>query len=137
MDFNDAVVVDEYNGQSYQNLTQSLNATAQTPVTGRSSRSASWRCSRLTANRPSAPADLAVENAALTGTGNANWYSYNLQKTGPGTITWDRTGGTVTVYAGSTFEISNGVVQVGGTVDPFTDNNTSGPTRQPCRGHRQ
>jgi hypothetical protein len=73
-------------------------------------------------------ADLSLENQGLSVTGNANWYGYTLQKTGPGTITWGRTAGTVTVYSGATFGISAGAVQVAGTVDPFSDNNLSGPT---------
>ena len=34
VDFNDAVLVDEYNGQTYANQTESLAAVAPTPVTG-------------------------------------------------------------------------------------------------------
>jgi hypothetical protein len=63
---------------------------------------------------------VAVVNTQLTGTGTTNWYGYNLQKTGPSTITFARTGGAVNVSAGAGFEISNGKVQVGGSVDPFS-----------------
>ncbi|MGD0140990.1 MAG: PEP-CTERM sorting domain-containing protein [Tepidisphaeraceae bacterium] len=128
VDFNDAVLVDQYNGQSYQNLTQSLAATAQTPVTGAIEPISLVVVQQVDGESAIGSADLAVENAALTGVGNSNWYGYNVQKTGPGTITWARTGGTVTVYAGASFEVSSGVVQIGGTIDPFTDNTTGGIT---------
>jgi hypothetical protein len=127
VDFNDAVVVDQYNGQSYTNLTQSLAATAQTPVTGVIEPISLAVVQQVDGQSPIGAADVAVENTALTGVGNTNWYAYNLQKTGPGTINWARTGGTVTVYSGASFEVSNGVVQIGGTQDPFTDN-TGGVT---------
>jgi hypothetical protein len=42
-------------------------------------------------------ADVTQINTGLTGVGNTNWYGYNVQKTGPGTINYGRTGGTVTV----------------------------------------
>jgi hypothetical protein len=128
VDFNDAVLVDQYNGQSYQNLTQSLAATAQTPVTGAIEPIDLVAVQQVDGESAIGSADLAVENTGLTGVGNTNWYDYNLQKTGSGTITWARTGGTVTVYAGASFEVSSGVVQVGGTKDPFTDNHNSGST---------
>jgi len=71
--------------------------------------------------------DVAVVNSQLTGVGNTNWYNgVPLTKTGPSTITWARTGGTVTVYPGATFDIKSGTVQIGGTEDPFTDNNAPG-----------
>jgi hypothetical protein len=127
VDFNDAILVDQYNGQSYQNLTQSLAATAQTPVTGAIEPLSLVAVQQVDGESAIGTADLAVENTALTGVGNTNWYAYNLQKTGSGTITWARTGGTVTVYSGAKFEVSNGVVQIGGTQDPFTDN-TGGAT---------
>jgi hypothetical protein len=122
VDFNDAVLVDQYNGQSYQNLTQSLAATEPTPVTGVTEPVSLVVVQQVDGESAIGSADLAVENAALAVTGNANWYDYNVQKTGPGTIVWGRTAGTVTVYTGSTFEISSGTVDVGGTLDPFTDN---------------
>jgi hypothetical protein len=128
VDFNDAVLVDQFNGQSYQNLNQSLAATAQTPVTGATEPISLVAVQQVDGESAIGSADLAAENAALTGVGNTNWYAYNLQKTGPGTITWARTGGTVTVYAGASFEVSSGVVQIGGTIDPFTDNTSGGIT---------
>jgi hypothetical protein len=71
-------------------------------------------------------ADVTVINNAMTGVGNTNWYAYNLQKTGGTTIEWARTGGTVTVYSGASFEISGGTVIIGGTQDPFSDNHATG-----------
>jgi len=88
----------------------------------------------MPAAQPSHPAEAPLYNlpvagdsngnqyATITGTANANWYGYNVQKTGPGTITYARTGGTVNVYAGASLQVSNGIVQAGGTVDPFSDN---------------
>jgi hypothetical protein len=128
VDFNDAVLVDQYYGQSYENLTQSLAATEPTPVTGVTEPLSLVVVQQVDGESAIGAADLSVENAGLTGVGNANWYGYNLQKTGPGTIIWGRTGGTVTVYPGASFEISNGVVQIGGTLDPFSDNNVAGAT---------
>jgi hypothetical protein len=128
IDFNDAVVVDADNGDSYENQTQSLASTALTPVTGAVGPINLAVVQQVDGESAIGSADLAAENAALTGVGNSYWFSYNLQKTGPGTITWARTGGTVTVYSGASFEISSGVVQIGGTQDPFSDNNASGPT---------
>jgi hypothetical protein len=128
VDFNDAVLVDQYNGQSYQNLNQSLAATAQTPVTGAIEPLSLVAVQQVDGESAIGSADLAVENTALTGVGNTNWYAYNVQKTGTGTITWARTGGTVIVYSGAKFEVSNGVVQIGGTQDPFTDNTAGGVT---------
>jgi len=128
VDFNDAVLVDEYNGQTYENQTQSLAATAQTPVTGTIEPISLVAVQQVDGESAIGSADLTVENNGLAGVGNTNWYGYNLQKTGPGTITWARTGGTVTVYAGASFEVSKGVVQIGGTQDPFTDNTAGGVT---------
>jgi hypothetical protein len=128
VDFNDAILVDQYNGQSYQNLTQSLAATEQAPVTGAIAPLSLVAVQQVDGESAIGSADVAVENTGLTGAGNTNWYGYNLQKTGPGTITWARTGGTVTVYAGAAFEVSSGAVQIGGTQDPFTDNTTATPT---------
>jgi hypothetical protein len=128
VDFNDAVLVDGYHGQSYENLTQSLAATQQTPVTGVIEALSLVSVQQVDGESAIGSADVAVENVGLSENGNANWYSYALQKTGPGTITWARTAGTVTVYSGATFGISAGTVQVGGTLDPFSDTNTLGPT---------
>ena len=126
IDLNDAFIVDEYNGYSYENLTQSLDATAQTPVTGAIEPISLVNVQLVDGESAIGSADLAVENAALTGVGNTNFYSFNLQKTGPGTVTWARTGGTVTVYPNATLEISDGILQIGGSEDPFTDNNAGG-----------
>jgi hypothetical protein len=120
--------VDQYNGKSYTSLTDSLAATQQTPVTGAVEALSLVAVQQVDGESAIGAADLAVLNAGLTGVGNANWYGYNVQKTGPGTINWQRTGGTVTVYSGASFEVSSGTVQVGGTLDPFSDNNASGPT---------
>jgi hypothetical protein len=49
-----------------------------------------------------------------------------LTKTGDSTITWARTGGTVTVYSGATFDIAGGTVIIGGTEDPFSDTHATG-----------
>jgi hypothetical protein len=128
VDLNDAVLVDDYNGQSYENQTQSLAAVAPTPVTGVTEQISLVAVQQVDGESAIGSADVGVINAALTGIGNTNWYGYNLQKAGPGTITTARTGGTVTVYSGATLEVSAGTLQVGGTQDPFSDNNSSGPT---------
>ncbi|HUB23964.1 MAG TPA: PEP-CTERM sorting domain-containing protein [Tepidisphaeraceae bacterium] len=128
VDFNDAVLVDQYNGQSYTNLADQEAATEPTPVTGAPEPISLVLVQQIDNEAAIGSADLGVINNNLTGTGNANWYGYNLQKTGPGAIVWGRTGGTVTVYPGASFEISSGIVQVGGTLDPFSDNNAAGAT---------
>jgi hypothetical protein len=120
VDFNDAVLVDEYNGWSYENQTQSLAAIAPTPVTGVTEQISLVAVQQVDGESAIGAADVAVVNSALTGAGTTNWYGYNLQKTGPGTITWARTGGAVNVYSGASFEVSNGTVQVGGSIDPFS-----------------
>ena len=126
VDFNDAVVVDEFNGESYTNLGNDVTATMQTPVTGITEPADLVLVQQVDGEAAIGSADLAVENTALSGVGNANWYGFSLQKTGPGTIDWSRTGGTVTVYPTASFEISAGTVEVGGTIDPFTDNSGAG-----------
>jgi len=126
IDFNDAVVVDADNGDSYENQTQSLASTALTPVTGAVEPINLAVVQQVDGESAIGAADVAAVNTQLTGAGNTYWFGYNLQKTGPGTITWARTGGTVTVYSGATFEISSGIVQIGGTQDPFSDNNATG-----------
>jgi hypothetical protein len=126
VDLNDAFLVDEYNGQSYENQTQSLAATAQTPVTGAIEQISLVAVQQVDGESAIGSADVQVLNTALTGIGNTNWYGYNLDKTGPGTVTWARTGGAVTVYSGASVEISGGTLQIGGTEDPFTDNNAPG-----------
>jgi hypothetical protein len=128
VDFNDAVLVDQYYGQSYENLSESLAATEPTPVTGVTEAVSLVDVQQVDGEAAIGAADLAIENQGLAETGNANWYGYAITKTGPGTIIWGRTAGTVTVYTGATFGISAGAVQVGGTVDPFSDNNLTGPT---------
>ena len=129
VDFNDAVAVDQFNGESYTNLANQMTATIPTPVTGVPETANLVLMQQVDGEAAIGSADLAVVNTAMTGTGNANWYNGAvLQKSGPGTISWGRTGGTVTVYPSASFEISAGTVNVGGTVDPFTDNNASGAT---------
>ncbi|MGA2233401.1 MAG: dockerin type I domain-containing protein, partial [Tepidisphaeraceae bacterium] len=128
IDFNDAVAVDGFNGQSYTNLTQSLAATILTPVTGTPEPVSLAVVQQVDGESAISQTDLNVVNSQLTGTGNANWYGYNVDKTGPGTINWQRTGGTVTVYSGASFTIGGGTVQVGGTIDPFSDNSGNAAT---------
>jgi hypothetical protein len=128
IDFNDAILVDNNNGNSYSNLGEQLLATQQTPVTGAIEPLNLVLAQQVDGEAAIGAADLKIENQGLATTGNANWYGYTIQKTGPGAIIWGRTAGTVTVYTGATFGISAGAVQVGGTVDPFTDNNLTGPT---------
>jgi PEP-CTERM motif len=128
VDFNDAVLVDKNNGQDYTNLGDQVASTEQAPVTGNIVPLSLAMVKQSDGSSVIDSSDLAVINGQLTGAANANWYDYNLQKTGPGTIDWERTGGTVTVYSGASFEISAGIVDVGGSVDPFADNNSGGPT---------
>ncbi len=120
VDFNDAVLVDEYNGQTYANQTESLAAVAPTPVTGVTEQISLVAVQQVDGEAAIGSADLNVVNAALTGTATTNWYGYNLQKIGPGTIDWARTGGAVNVYTGASFEVSSGTVQIGGSIDPFS-----------------
>jgi len=87
IDFNDAVTVDNANGLDYTNLANQASATQLAPVSGAS----------IPLNLPMAKlsdtstvidsTDVAVVNSQLTGSGTTNWYGYNLQKTGPSTIT--------------------------------------------------
>ena len=125
---NDAVLVDKFAGQDYTNLGNTLTATEQAPVTGATELADLVLVKQTDAGTTIGSADLAVMNAALTGTGNTNWYGYNLQKTGAGTITMARSGGTVRVFSGASFQISGGLVQIAGTQDPFTDNTGTGAT---------
>ncbi|MDP9173567.1 MAG: PEP-CTERM sorting domain-containing protein [Planctomycetota bacterium] len=127
VDFNDAVLVDQYNGSTYHNLTQSLAATQKAPVTGATLPVSLVAVQQVDGEVAIGAGDLTELNSALTGTGNANWYGYSLQKAGPGTIDYERTGGTNIVYASASFEISAGAVKVGGSLDPFSDN-TAGAT---------
>ena len=121
IDFNDAVTVDNANGLDYTNLANQASATQLAPVSGAS----------IPLNLPMAKlsdtstvidsTDVAVVNSQLTGSGTTNWYGYNLQKTGPSTITYARTGGAVNVYANAAFQISGGKVVIGtGSIDPFS-----------------
>ena len=121
VDFNDAVLADNFNGQDYTNLTQQLAATQQAPVTGVVQSIDLVNVKQADGNTVIDAADLARINAGLTGVGGTNWYGYPLVKTGPGTIVWGRTGGTVTAYSGATFNVSAGRVTVASAVDPFTD----------------
>jgi hypothetical protein len=123
VDVNSQVLVDEYYGQSYQNLTESLAATAPAPVTGQTEPISLVAVQQVDGEAAIGSADLAVENSEEAQSTAANWYDYNLQKTGPGTITWGQSSGSVTVYSGASFEISSGLFQIGsGTLDPFSDN---------------
>ena len=126
VDFNDAVLVDRFAGQTYASLADDLTATEQAPVTGAVQAANLVLLGQVDGSPAISSADLAVVNAALTGTGNTNWYGYALAKTGTGTIAYARTGGTVTVVAGAAFNIAAGRVTVGGTVDPFTDSAAAG-----------
>ena len=124
VDLNDALLVDEYAGQSYTNLSQSLAATEPTPVTGTVEALSLVVVQQIDGESAIGAADLTEVDTGLTGTGNANWYGYNLQKTGPGTVVWARTSGTVTIYSGASLTLSNGTLAAGGSLDPFTDNST-------------
>jgi hypothetical protein len=126
IDFNDAILVDQYNGQSYSNLNQSLAANQQTPVSGIIEPLSLSVVQQVDGESSIGSADVAEINSALTGTGNTNWYGYTLNKSGPGTLTWARTGGTVTVYTGAALQISSGTLHVSSVVDPFTDSTASG-----------
>jgi hypothetical protein len=134
VDFNDAVLVDQYIGDSYQNLTESLAATQQTPVTGATEPISLVAVQQIDGESAISVADLAQLNTGLTGVGPTNWYGYSLDKTGSGTINFARTGGTVTVFSGASFQISSGIVNVGqsvsgtvaGAIDPFTDSTSTG-----------
>jgi hypothetical protein len=128
VDFNDAVLVDKFNGQDYTNMGDQIDATQQAPVTGASIPISLTVVSQTDTSTVIGSADLAIINQGLSVTNNANWYGYNLQKTGPGTIIWGRTAGQVTVYSGASFEVSSGTVDVGGTEDPFSDNTGSTAT---------
>jgi hypothetical protein len=103
-----------------------LAATQQTPVSGTVEPLNLVAVQQVDDETAIGSADLAVVNAGLTGTGNTNWYAYTLNKSGTGTITWNRTGGTVIVYPGAAFQISSGIVQVLSAIDPFTDSTATG-----------
>jgi len=82
----------------------------------------------LVLNDLAAPGDPVLRTDGghtVGGTGNTEWYG-NLRKTGGATLSIARSGGTVTVTPGATLFIDAGQVNVGGSVDPFTD--SSSPT---------
>jgi len=120
VDMNDAVVVDNNNGQDYSNLGDQVSATQQAPVTGAIVPLNLVMAKQSDGSTVIGASDVAVVNTQLTGSSTTNWYAYNLQKTGPSTITFAKTGGAVNVSTGAGFEVSNGTVQIGGTVDPFS-----------------
>ncbi len=125
VDANDAVAVDAANGRDFTNLGDNLTFTIPTPVTGAAELANLVLLKQVDGGTTAiGAADLAVANAALTGVGNSNWYGYSLNKTGPGTVTVARTGGTVTIYPGAVLNISSGTFAAGGTADPFTDNSS-------------
>ena len=127
VDFNDAVLVDNENGQDYSNIADQVSAVQPAPVTGATIPLNLTMAKLSDGSSVINSSDVAVVSTAMTGVGNTNWYNgVPLVKTGPSTITWAHTGGTVTVYPGATFDIKSGTVQIGGTMDPFTDNNASG-----------
>jgi hypothetical protein len=128
VDLNDAFIVDNSNGQSYTNLSNTLNATAPAPVTGTPTPLNLVLAQQIDGEASIGAADVAVVNSALTGAGNSNLYGYNIQKTGPSTVTWARTGGTVTVYSGASVEVSGGALDISGSVDPFSDNTVATAT---------
>jgi hypothetical protein len=121
IDFNDALLVDQYYGNDYTNMTQQLAAVEQAPYTGATQSISLTALAQTDGQTVIGSGDLAAINANLTGAGNTNWYGYTVTKTGPGTITWSRTSGIVTVYSPAALQISGGVVHVASAVDPFTD----------------
>ena len=126
VDFNDALIVDQFNGVSSTNLTQQLAATQQTPVTGTAQSISLTYVQQIDGETAIGNADLNDLNTGLTGIGNTNWYAYSVNKSGPGTITWNRTGGSVTVYSGAALQVSSGTVHVTSAIDPFTDSTAVG-----------
>ena len=133
VDFNDAVATDNVSGNNPSNIGNQVGATQLAPVTGQTIPLNLYMAQQVDGGGAIAQADVTVINNAMTGTGNTNWYNGGtvatpipLVKSGPDTIIWARTGGTVTVYPGATFDIKSGTVQIGGTLDPFTDNNAPG-----------
>jgi len=122
IDGNDAIAVDHFNGQDYTNLDQQLAATV---TTDGQVRSINLTNMVLADGRTAVNAsDLAAVNSKLTGTGNSKWFAGTQTKDGSGTITLARTGGTVVIDTGAKLQVTNGSMQVTGTVDPFTDNST-------------
>ena len=129
VDFNDAVTVDNLNGKSYSSLSDSLTSSEPTPVTGLPEMANLVLVQQVDGESAIGSADVAVVNSALTGTAlTTNWYAYQLNKSGPGTITWQGSAGSkVNLNTGASFQISSGSVQVLSSIDPFTDNNTNKP----------
>ena len=129
VDFNDAVLVDQYTGQSYTNALQSVSATEPCASHRRPQQANLVLIQQIDGEAAIGSADLAVVNAALTGGHlTTNWYAYPVVKTGPGTISWQGSAGSVVNFnAGASFQISSGTVQVMSAMDPFTDNNTNQP----------
>jgi hypothetical protein len=136
IDFNDAVLVDQETaaeggaGANYQNIDDQTSATMQAPVTGNIVPLNLVAVEQIDGESHVTQADVNVIDSQFVGSGTTNWYGFNLQKTGASTIAWERTGGQVNVYAGASFEISAGTVQIGspsvsGTIDPFSG---TGPT---------
>jgi hypothetical protein len=130
IDFNDAVLVDQYNNYDYTNMTNVLDATEQAPVTGTIIPANLVLLKQSDTSTTIDSSDVAAINSQLTGSGTTNWYGYTVNKTGSGTITWQRSGGFVNVLTSpgqAAFQISSGSVQVLSAMDPFTDNNANAP----------
>jgi hypothetical protein len=123
VDFNSAVTVDNVIGKNPANIADEVGATQLAPVTGQVIPLNLYMAQQVDGGGAISQTDVNVINTALTGSGTTNWYGYNLQKLGTSTISWGRTGGTVNVSHGASFQVSNGTVVVGGTIDPFSDNN--------------
>lgn len=122
VDLNDALAVDNFNGQDFTNLNQQLAATVTTDGQVRSINLTNMVLAdgRTTVNA----SDLAAVNSQLTGTGNSKWFAGTQVKTGSGTLNYARTGGTVVIDPNAKLQLTSGSLQVTGTVDPFTDNST-------------
>jgi hypothetical protein len=128
VDFNDAVLVDQYQTQSYTNLANQLYATMGAPVTGAVTPLSLVAVQQIDNEASIGAADMTEINKGLAGNVNLNWYTAGVAKTGTGTITYAGTAGTVIVYPGAKFTVSAGTVNINGTMDPFTDNTTGGST---------
>ncbi len=142
--FYDAAIVDGFNGQSFKNLDQQLNAVVATNVndggtvfygTGLTPtdptldsttlrRQISLVDVELTDNAVIDSSDVTVANTALTGAGNDEWNAGNSYKVGPNTITFNRTSSAVTIGSGAKLNIKAGVVENAGA-DVFTSGGTS------------
>jgi hypothetical protein len=124
VDFNDAVLADNNFGMDYTNLAEQVAATQPAPITGVAVPLNLAMVKQSDTSTVIDATDVAAVNAQLTGAGTTNWYGFNVQKTGPSTISWGRTGGPVNVYSGASFEISNGEVNISTPLDPFTDSSS-------------